>query len=157
MLKETKESYEIGSESNTQQPNVWLPSSVLPDFKPFMSSFYWDCHRAAEQIMSALALGIGLDDENYFRPSHPGHHNQLRLLHYPPVPASLIESKKAIRMDAHSDWPSITLLFQDDCGGLQIENPNHKGEFLDVTPVKDAIVMNVGDLMMRWSNGIASS
>ena len=103
--------------------------------------------------MSAMALGIGLDDENYFRPSHPGHNNQLRLLHYPPVPASLIESQKAIRMDAHSDWPSITLLFQDDCGGLQIENPKVKGEFIDVPPLKDAIVMNLGDLMMRWSNG----
>ena len=103
--------------------------------------------------MSAMAIGIGLDDENYFRPAHSGHNNQLRLLHYPAVPASLIENQKAIRMDAHSDWPSITLLFQDDCGGLQIENPNKKGEFIDVPPLKDAIVMNLGDLMMRWSNG----
>lgn len=35
----------------------------------------------------------------------------------------------------------------------QIENPHQPGEFMDVPPIKNAIVMNVGDLMMRWSNG----
>ena len=117
-----------------------------------------------------MALGIGLSDENHFKPTHPGHNNQLRLLHYPPVPAANIENQFATRMGAHSDWGSITMLFQDDCGGLQvgplfsprlkpvyslfqIEKPNKPGEFIDVPPLKDAIVMNVGDLMMRWSNG----
>ena len=118
-----------------------------------MTDFYWECHKAAESIMSAMALGIGLPDENYFRPSHPGHNNQLRLLHYPPIPAATLESQSATRMDAHSDWGSITMLFQDDCGGLQIENPHQKGVFVDAPPLKDAIVMNIGDLMMRWSNG----
>ena len=100
-----------------------------------------------------MALGIGLEDENYFLPTHPGHNNQLRLLHYPPVPAAVLESPAATRMPAHSDWPSITMLFQDDCGGLQIENPRTPGEFFDVPPLRDAILMNVGDIMMRWSNG----
>lgn len=135
-----------------------------------MTEFYWECHGAAETILSAMALGIGLSDENHFKPSHPGHNNQLRLLHYPPVPAADIENQSATRMGAHSDWGSITMLFQDDCGGLQvgplfsprlkaacsllqIENPHKPGEFIDVPPLKDAIVMNVGDLMMRWSNG----
>ena len=106
--------------------------------------------------MSAMALGIGLSDENFFRSSPSGNNNHLRLAHYPPVPASLLENGKGIRCDAHSDWPSITLLFQDDCGGLQIENPKKKGEFIDVDPLPDnpdAIVMNIGDLMMRGPNG----
>jgi isopenicillin N synthase-like dioxygenase len=67
-----------------------------------------------------MALGIGLDDQEFFAPSHPGHNNQLRLLHYPPVPAANIEDQPSTRMAAHSDWPSITMLFQDDCGGLQV-------------------------------------
>lgn len=118
-----------------------------------MTAFYDECHHAAANIMSALALGLGLSDENHFRPMHPGENNQLRLLHYPPIPAANFEDHSMTRMMAHSDWPSITLLFQDDCGGLQIENPHRPGEFMDVPPLKDAIVMNVGDLMMRWSNG----
>lgn len=60
-------------------------------------------------------------------------------------------------MPAHSDWGSITMLFQDDAGGLQVEDPRNPGSFIDATPMKDALVMNVGDLLMRWSNGASSS
>ncbi|KAL2059081.1 hypothetical protein ABVK25_000373 [Lepraria finkii] len=156
-ISDVKESYEIGSESNSDQPNQWLPEDVLPGFRRFMKDFYWQCHQTPETVLSAMALGIGLSDQNHFRPTHPGHNNQLRLLHYPPVPAADIEKQLSTRMSAHSDWGSITMLFQDDCGGLQIENPHKSGEFIDVPPLKDAIVMNVGDLMMRWSNDFLKS
>lgn len=45
------------------------------------------------------------------------------------------------------------MLFQDDCGGLQVEHPRRAGEFVDVPPIPGTLVMNVGDLLMRWSNG----
>jgi isopenicillin N synthase-like dioxygenase len=45
------------------------------------------------------------------------------------------------------------LLFQDDCGGLEVEDINNPGQFIPATPIKNAIVMNVGDLLQRWSNG----
>ncbi len=105
-----------------------------------------------------MALGIGLSDEDYFLRTHSGHNNQLRLLHYPPIPAADIEEGGLMtRMPAHSDWGSITLVFQDDCGGLQVEDPHRAGSFLPAPPLKDAIIMNVGDLMQRWSNGIPLS
>jgi isopenicillin N synthase-like dioxygenase len=44
------------------------------------------------------------------------------------------------------------MLFQDDCGGLQVEDPNKPGKFTDVEPIEGALIMNIGDLMMRWSN-----
>lgn len=115
-----QESYEIGSESNTDQPNVWLPEHVLPGFREFTTEFYWECHEAAKMILRAMAIGIGLPDEEYFLASHSGHNNQLRLLHYPPVPAADLENHSVARMPAHSDWGSITLVFQDDCGGLEV-------------------------------------
>lgn len=49
------------------------------------------------------------------------------------------------------------MLFQDDAGGLQVENPKNPGSFIDATPMKNALVMNVGDLLMRWSNGASFS
>ncbi|KAL9601263.1 MAG: hypothetical protein Q9219_002668 [cf. Caloplaca sp. 3 TL-2023] len=61
------------------------------------------------------------------------------------------------RMDAHSDWGSITMLLQDDCGGLQIENLNKAGDFIDAKPLRDAIVLNVGDLLQRRSNDMLRS
>ena len=62
-------------------------------------------------------------------PYHKGHDNQLRLLHYPRVPAEELEQEKIIRIDAHSDYASITLLLQDGVGGLEVEDPNHPGQF----------------------------
>jgi isopenicillin N synthase-like dioxygenase len=75
------------------------------------------------------------------------------LLHYPAIAAAELESGRAARMPAHSDWSSITLLFQDECGGLEVEDPNQPGEFVAVAPIEGACVVNVGDLLMRWSNG----
>ncbi|RAL63495.1 hypothetical protein DID88_003915 [Monilinia fructigena] len=96
--------------------------------------------------------GLELQDPSLIANFHSGHGNQLRLLHYPPIPASEVEKGLAVRMPPHSDWGSITMVFQDECGGLEIEHPERPGEFIRADPVKDAIVMNVGDLLMRWSN-----
>ena len=77
-------------------------------------------NEVAKMLLRAMAIGIGLDDDEFFLRRHSGNNNQLRLLHYPPVPAADIESQKASRMPAHSDWGTLTMLFQDDCGGLQV-------------------------------------
>ena len=116
----SQESYEIGSETYPEQPNVWLPEHILPGFRAFMNDFYWECHENAKMILRAMAIGIGLSDEDYFLESHTGHHNQLRLLHYPPISAKQLEDKTKTRLDAHTDWGSVTTVFQDECGGLQV-------------------------------------
>ncbi|KAI1250692.1 hypothetical protein MGN70_007749 [Eutypa lata] len=147
-----KESYEVGNEDFELQPNVWLPEEVLPGFRDFTTRFYWECFEAAKDLLRALAIGVGLEDENYFLNYHSGLNNQLRLLHYPPVEAEKLLSNATARMPAHTDWGTITMLLQDEAGGLQVENPKHPGSFVDATPMKNALVMNVGDLLMRWSN-----
>ncbi|KAI1098913.1 thymine dioxygenase [Jackrogersella minutella] len=151
-ISDVKESYEIGSEESELQPNVWLPEDVLPGFREFAMQFYWKCFEAAKQLLRALAIGVGLEDEDFFLRFHSGENNQLRLLHYPPVEAEKLSSNEVARMPAHSDWGTITMLFQDECGGLQVEHPNEPDHFVDATPMKNALVMNVGDLLMRWSN-----
>lgn len=143
----------MGSDNNSDQPNQWIPEEILPGFHDFMMRFYWECFKAASDILRALALGIGLEDENHILKLHSGNNNQLRLLHYPPIPAAAVESQTMARMPAHCDWSSITMLFQDDCGGLEVEDPKNPDNFIPATPVKNAIVMNVGDLLQMWSNG----
>jgi isopenicillin N synthase-like dioxygenase len=116
--------------------------------------FYWRCEEVAKVVLRALALGIGLEDGGAgLAGCHSGVNNQLRLLHYPAVAAAELESGRVARMPAHSDWSSITLLFQDECGGLEVEDPQRPGEFVPVAPIEGACVVNVGDLLMRWSNG----
>ncbi len=106
----------------------------------------------AKELLRAMAVGLGLEDVDHFLHFHSGISNQLRLLHYPPVETEKLSSNQLARMPAHSDWGSITMLFQDSCGGLQVEDPASPGTFVDATPMKGTLVMNVGDLMMRWSN-----
>jgi isopenicillin N synthase-like dioxygenase len=53
------------------------------------------------------------------------------------------------------DYGSITLLFQDDRGGLQVKSPT--GEFVNATPIEGTIVVNAGDLLARWSNDTIKS
>lgn len=147
-----KESYDMGSDNNQDQPNQWIPHDVLPGFRDFMTRFYWECFDAASHVLRALAVGVGLEDEDHLVKKHSGHNNQLRLLHYPPVSAEAIESMNMARMPAHTDWSSITILFQDDCGGLEVEDLAQPGRFIAATPMKHAMVVNVGDLLQRWSN-----
>ncbi|KAJ6004484.1 hypothetical protein N7522_006129 [Penicillium canescens] len=155
-IPDIKESYDIGSDENQSQPNQWLPEESLPGFRDFMLRFYWECFRVGGEILQVLAIGLDLD-ENHLLEKHSGHNNQLRLLHYPPIPAETIESSRAARCPAHTDWSSITMLFQDDCGGLEVEDITSPGSYIPATPIKNAIVMNVGDLLQMWSNDILRS
>lgn len=137
----------MGSDLNKEQPNVWVPEQTLPRFRPFMNKFYWDCHGVADDILRAIALGIGLEDEEYFVERHRGNDNRLGLLHYPPV------SVETLRIPKQSDWGLITMRFQDIYGGLEVESIDSPGTFIPAAPVKNAIMVNAGDLLQRWSNG----
>ena len=82
-----QESYEIGSEDNSSQQNIWLPEDVLPGFRSFMNKFYWHLEKCARRILEAISLALNLTpaDKDYLFDLHSGHNNQLRLLHYPPI------------------------------------------------------------------------
>ncbi|KAL4910686.1 hypothetical protein BDW74DRAFT_141651 [Aspergillus multicolor] len=151
-VPDVKEVYDIGSENNTHEPNQWLPDATLPGFREFMIQFYSDCDHVGNDILRALAVGLKLEDTEYLTRKHSGDSHQLRLLHYLPVPADDLEQDRISRCAAHTDWSSITLLFQDDCGGLEVEDISRPGTFVPAPPVKNSIIMNVGDLLQRWTN-----
>ena len=100
--------------------------------------------------MRAIAVGMGLE-ESYFDEYTNAGDNTLRLLHYPEVDRSVFTNNTLqVRAGEHTDYGSITLLFQDDKGGLQVKSPN--GTFVDATPIPGTVVVNAGDLLARWSN-----
>jgi isopenicillin N synthase-like dioxygenase len=115
--------------------------------------------------LRALALGLGLEDggEEALVRFHSGRYNQLRLLRYPGVAERVLREGKGERMPGHSDWSTVTLLFQDEVGGLQVQVPQKgeeregEGEWVDVQPVEGGMLMNVGDLLMRWSGDVLRS
>ncbi|KAI9714153.1 MAG: hypothetical protein M1812_006481 [Candelaria pacifica] len=103
-IKDCKESYEVGSENDPEQTNVWLPEDTLPGFRSFTTDLYWSLFATGREILKLISRGIGSTDEDYLLRFHSGNGNQLRLLHYPPIPAGDVERKVATRMPAHTDW-----------------------------------------------------
>lgn len=147
-----KETMEIGREGVVGHPNHWPDhfDDEGKDFKEIMLSFFDRCKNLHFQIMSAIALGMRLP-VNFFDKFIDNGDNNLRLLHYPAVRKDIFhQNPDQVPADEHSDYGSITLLFQDRHGGLQVCSP--KGTFVDVIPIADSIVVNAGDLLARWSN-----
>ncbi|CAG8109495.1 unnamed protein product [Penicillium olsonii] len=152
-----KETMEIGREGVEGRPNHW-PDKIDEegkDFKETMQSFFEMGQTLHKQIMQAIALGMNLP-EHFFDDFISAADNNLRLLHYPSVSREVFQNNPhQVRAGEHSDYGSITLLFQDKHGGLQVRSP--KGTFVDATPIADTIVVNAGDLLARWSNDTIKS
>jgi isopenicillin N synthase-like dioxygenase len=117
-----------------------------------MESYFVDCKDLVHNILRALAVALDLPSESQLSNTHMQSLFQLRLLHYPPVPKSFLEEGSKSRISAHSDFGTLTLLFQDSIGGLQIESPDRNGKFQDVESIPGTVLVNIGDLMERWSN-----
>lgn len=146
-----KESFECGNVNDDAQPNIWLPEDKLPGFKAFMQKYFAQCAQLIHKILDALSIALDVPPPG-LSATHSQSLFQLRLLHYPAIEAEQLIQNKRSRINAHSDFGTLTLLFQDKVGGLEIEDPHHPGVFRAAEPVEGAVLVNIGDLMARWSN-----
>ncbi|KAK0206702.1 Clavaminate synthase-like protein [Desarmillaria ectypa] len=150
-----KETMEIGRDWDATWKNQWPEEADAPGFKKTMLNFFQTCHYLHVDIMRSIALGLDLDERYFDNKINDQNHN-LRLLSYPPIQRKLLEGDGQARAGAHSDYGSLTLLFQDQVGGLEVQDP-HTGVYYPATPIPGTIVINVGDLLSRWSNDILRS
>ena len=127
-------------------PNLW--PAEPPDLQPVWSEYYHAMGALAENLMRIFAMGLGLD-EHYFDKMVDRHISRLRVRNYP---APTVPPKPGqIRAGAHSDYGSLTILgTEDKPGGLQVFNSD--SEWVDVPFVPGTYVVNIGDLMARWTN-----
>lgn len=152
-----KESFDLGRVDSPHLENIWLPEEHLPGFREAALSFYYACQSfQIEKLLKALSLGLGLPAD-YLAQFHRNGDNQLRLLHYPAAPAEVFSRGEKGRAKAHTDFGTATILFQDDVCGLEVESPSGSGQFILVPPIPGAIVFNVADILMRWSNDTLKS
>lgn len=119
------------------------------NFRQKISEFYGQALNAAYAIQRLLAEQFELD-EDFFVNLHQGENVTLRLLHYPEVPEQPIDND-AIGAGAHTDYGMLTLLFQSGVSGLEVQTD--AGDWQTVEPNPNAVVINTGDLMERWTNG----
>jgi isopenicillin N synthase-like dioxygenase len=119
----------------------------LPSFNQVGIQAYKDLENTGKYILRAIAIHLGLDEQYFDAKIHNGN-SILRPIHYPPITA---EPKSAVRAGQHEDINLITLLIGASAEGLQVLNK--QGEWIDVTALPDHIVVNVGDMLQRLTNG----
>ncbi|MEB3232483.1 MAG: 2-oxoglutarate and iron-dependent oxygenase domain-containing protein [Leptolyngbyaceae bacterium] len=121
-------------------------------FKGTISDFFEVCAEAASRVFRAFAIALDMP-ETYIVDQHQSKGYTLRLLHYPPM--NTVPKPGQIRAGAHSDYGTLTLLFQDDVGGLEVQTKS--GEWLAAPSIPGTILINTGDLTERWSNDVFRS
>ena len=120
---------------------VWPPQE---DLRTVAAEYYHGVQDLATKLMRLFALALDLD-EHYFDKLVDEPYTTLRLLNYPPHPDGL-----QTRNAPHTDYGTLTLLWSPDSRGLQAQT--RQGEWIDVIGPADAIIVNIGDLMMNWTN-----
>lgn len=149
-IPDVKESFDTGNE-DSMYCNFWPDENAIPGFKQFCQQYFDINTNTSKHILRAIAIGMDLHEE-FFLPYHSESDNQLRMLHYPPTDIEHLNSGKSERIAAHTDFGTMTMLLQDSCGGLEVEDPYIKGKFIPAPYIKDSLVVNIGDFLMRWSN-----
>lgn len=121
--------------------------SEVPGFNEVGLKAYRDLENTGRYMLRAIALFLGLDETYFDSKIHNGN-SILRPIHYPPITS---EPKSAVRAGQHEDINLITLLIGASAEGLEVLNK--KGEWVAVTALPDHIVVNVGDMLQRHTNG----
>jgi isopenicillin N synthase-like dioxygenase len=127
-------------------PNIW-PAEV-DGFRETMSELYAAFETAGARVLEAIALHLGRP-RDFFAASIADGNSVMRLLHYPPLGEGAPEG--AIRAAAHGDINTITLLLGAEEAGLELLTRQGEWHAIDVPP--GALVINVGDMLERQTNG----
>lgn len=151
-----KEFWHIGREipddsrhREVMPPNLW-PDEV-PGFREHGYGLYETLDRLGAQVLSALALHIGLP-EDWFADKTDSGNSILRPIHYPPITTPDVPN---VRAGAHEDINLITLLVGASAAGLEVLSK--QGEWVPFTSDADTIVVNIGDMLQRLTNHVYPS
>lgn len=123
----------------------------LPEFAPSFKLAYQQLEGIGRELLKAIAVYLELDI-NYFESWVQGGNSILRAIHYPPI---TIDPGNSVRAGQHEDINLITLLMGASAEGLQVLNKNN--EWIGITAIPGSLVVNVGDMLQRLTNGVMKS
>ncbi|GAA5900159.1 hypothetical protein JCM8208_002034 [Rhodotorula glutinis] len=146
---------QLGENGDPPVPSQPLPN-LLQQHAAELAAFQHACFSICQRLLQAFAVALDLPVDFFTSQHHAGAESRsiLRFLHYPSIPAGATVDPN--RAGAHTDYGSLTLLFQREDGGegLQIlpsTEPLEGGRWRDVGMVRGAMLVNVGDAIELWS------
>ena len=148
-----KETFALGPSN----PASGMPPRRFPEgsveLQSALGDYYAEMERLAEKLLQLFALALDLPFD-WFGDKMDHHMSALRLLNYFAIPAGSHPQGRSptVRAGAHSDYGVLTIL-KTGGPGLQVQDIDHKDRWIDVPYVEDGFVLNLGDLMQRWTNG----
>jgi isopenicillin N synthase-like dioxygenase len=124
--------------------NQWPDEAHLPGWRKNVEEFTKKLQRIGDTLLKAFSIAMGENEDFFLANYYENQSSVVRFLRYPP------RHETALGCGAHSDYGILTLLLQDEIGGLQIQ---YKDKWIEVPPVKDSFVINVGDSVEFLTNG----
>ncbi|KAI1629954.1 putative gibberellin 20 oxidase [Exophiala viscosa] len=138
-----------------QGPNQWPEEEAIPGFREVFTTYFEEVLALSKTMFRLMALSLSLDE--HFFDAFVGSRDSIsmcRAHRYPPTTLEMAHKSRGI--GAHTDFGALTLLMQDDIGGLEVfHKPSQTWH--SVQPTKNAFVVNIGDMMERWTNKMYTS
>lgn len=126
-------------------PNNW--PAGRPGMRSALIDYFNACNAVGFDLMRAFAIAMDIPEETFIRhtdrPISRG-----GAVFYPPQPDNL--DRDQFGVGPHTDYGCLTVLHQDPIGGLEVRNK--QGDWVIATPIEGTFVVNVGDLLARWTN-----
>jgi len=152
-----KEFYSIGLELPEDDPDVLAGEKLRgpnnwpedrPGFRAALSAYYADMRQRGQLLLRCVALSLG-QAPDVFAASYTKPLQRTQIIYYPPQPPTADEEQFGLA--PHTDFGCITLLWQDENGGLEVLERS-SGRWIAAPPIPGTLVINVGDLLGRWTN-----
>lgn len=155
MKPDLKETFDFIPWMKDLPSNGGIPNSFLD----VLMHVFTELKITIKILLIMCAIGLGLDDPNFFVERHQlmgkeGNKTEVRTTYYPEVSESINEDElgNQQRIGKHSDFGILTMLYQDQTGGLEARDSSN--DFVEVVPLRDTFVVNCGMALERISGGI---
>ncbi len=126
-------------------PNRW--PAEPPELRRHAKAFFDAAHAIAHHLMRGFALGLDRPEDTFLKTT-ASPMSRASMVYYPPQDAALGADQFGV--GPHTDFGVLTVLCQDDVGGLQVQDLT--GQWIAAPPIPRTLVVNVGDLLARWTN-----
>ncbi len=130
------------------EPNVWPDD--LPGFKSAFEGYYREMEALSFRLLHLFEIALRLPG-GYFKPLFSEHASILRVHHYPKQTVAPLPGQ--IRIGAHADYGAFTILkVKKGPGARGFQVLSKQNNWIDVEPHDESFLINIGDLMMNWTN-----